>query len=119
MFISKLEFGSRLRNNKQNFHLFEQTLNVLLTEIASLDSNFRNTQQCPWSSPSECWRWSPPGDSQALLPQIPKEPHCGSLTNQRQRDRDLPLLVVSVPECVGAVKQLGTQGKVSLFSPRW
>lgn len=54
-----------------------------------------------------------------MLPQIPKEPPCGSLTNQRQRDRDLPLLVASVPECVGAVKWLGTQWKVSLISPRW
>ena len=51
-----------------------------------------------------------------MVPQIPKE-HCGSLTNQCQRDRDLTLLVVSLPECVGAMKGLGRQGKVSLFSP--
>lgn len=52
-----------------------------------------------------------------MVPQIPKELHCGSLTNQCQRDRDLTLLVVSLPECVGAMKGLGRQGKVSLFSP--
>ena len=57
--------------------------------------------------------WWQPG----VVPQIPKELHCGSLTNQCQRDRDLTLLVASLHECAGTVKGLGTQGKVSLFSP--